>query len=334
MRHYPKNLKSKIKFFLDLSVKSKIKKVLSLLGIKYFLKFFISILYKFIYKNNFPFLKEILFDSLKLRSRIQIIETNKNERFLIFTNDEIISKEIFVSGEFDFKKFEKAINFLNTKKKISRLYDIGANIGIICIPAITRNYIKKALAVEPEKNNFDLLKINILLNNLKEKVDLYNFALSDKDDHLIEMELSFDNSGDHRIRENVNFNIHGEEKRKVVEVKTKKFDTLFKDINSKQDLIWMDTQGYEPTILSGAENLINSKAPIVTEFWPYALKRSGLWESMFSHIIKFDYFLDLSEKDIKPIEINNNSINELKNGWDNEKKSFHSLYTDLLLLKN
>ena len=228
MRYYPENFKLKIKFFLDLSMKSKVKKILSFFGIRFFLNFIFFNLYKFIYKNNYPFLKGILFDSLKFKTKTQIIETNKNERFLIFTNDNIISKEMFVSEEFDLKKLEKTLNVLNTKNKISKLYDIGANIGVICIPALTRNYVKKALAVEPEKNNFDLLKMNIALNNLEKKIDLFNFALSDKDDHFIEMELAPENSGDHRIRENVQFNIHGEEKRKTVSVKTKKFDTLFK----------------------------------------------------------------------------------------------------------
>jgi len=241
MKNYPENFKSKIKFFIKLDFKSKIKKILTFFGIKYFLNHFISMIYKFIFKNNFPFLKGIFFDSLRFRTKTQIVETNKNERFLIFTNDEIISKEMFISGEFDLEKFKKTINFLNTKKKITNLYDIGANIGVICIPALTRGYIKKAFAVEPEKNNFDLLKMNILLNNLEKKIDLYNFALSDKDDHLIEMELASENSGDHRIRENVHFNIHGEEKRKIVQVKTKKFDTLFGNIDSNKDLIWIDS---------------------------------------------------------------------------------------------
>ena len=68
-------------------------------------------------------------------------------------------------------------------------------------------------------------------------------------------------------------------KKKIIQVKTKKFDTLFKNINSEKDLIWMDTQGHEADILMGAENLIISKTPIVIEFWPYALKRNNMWEN-------------------------------------------------------
>ena len=65
---------------------------------------------------------------------------------------------MFVKEEFDLNKFEKALDFLNKKKKIENLYDIGANLGIICIPAVKRGLVKKAFAVEPEPKNFQLLK--------------------------------------------------------------------------------------------------------------------------------------------------------------------------------
>ena len=99
-------------------------------------------------------------------------------------------------------------------------------------------------------------------------------------------------------------------------------------------MVWIDTQGYEPVILSGSDNLIKSKTPIVVEFWPYALKRAGHWDKMLKIFSKFDYFLDLSSSNIKPVEINEKNLSILKNGWDNEKKGNFSLYTDLILLKN
>ena len=46
------------------------------------------------------------------------------------------------------------------------------------------------------------------------------------------MELASDNSGDHRIRLNKSdTNLYDEEKRKTEKVKTKKFDTLFQNLN-------------------------------------------------------------------------------------------------------
>ena len=41
------------------------------------------------------------------------------------------------------------------------IYDIGANIGVTCIPAVNRGLVKNAFAVEPETSNFELLKLNV-----------------------------------------------------------------------------------------------------------------------------------------------------------------------------
>ena len=67
----------------------------------------------------------------------------------------------------------------------------------------------KAYAVEPETENYKLLKTNIILNDLDNKIIPYNYALSNLDNEIIKMELSNNNFGDHRIRDKVKFNIHG-----------------------------------------------------------------------------------------------------------------------------
>jgi len=333
VKHYSKNLSEKFQIFLKLDTVSKLKKILKILGVKYIVY---NILYLFLsklVKSKIYFIKGIVFDSLKHINELIIIKTDFNEKFILFANDNIISKEMFINEKFDLEKFEKALKFINQKKKIKTIYDIGANIGVICIPAVKRGLVENAFAVEPEKKNFELLKLNISLNNLDSKIISYNYALSNKDDAIVKMELAPDNSGDHRIKNEVNFNIHGEEDREIVEVKTKKFDSLFKNIDSLNDLIWIDTQGFEPTILSGAKNLIESKATIVIEFWPYALKRSGLWEQMIEIIKKFDYFVDLSNQNLVSQKINEKTILALIDGWENEEKGQYSLHTDLILLK-
>ena len=49
---------------------------------------------------------------------------------------------------------------------------------------------------------------------------------------------------------------------------------------------------------------------------------------------KYDYFVNLNESQINKIEVSQKSLEELKNGWENEKKNSYSLFTDLLLIKN
>ena len=332
MKKYSEKLFDNSKKFFKLETKNKLKSLLKLLGFKYIIYNFIYFFLSKIIKSKNYFLKGVVFDTLKHTNELTIVKGNFNEKFILFTNDNVISKEMFINGKFDLTKLEKTLEFLK-EKKIKTIYDIGANIGTICIPAIKRGLIENAFAVEPEKKNFELLKLNISLNNLEDKIVSHNYALSNKDDEFVEMEIAPDNYGDHRIKNKVNFNIHGEEDRKTVKVKTKKFDTLFKNVNPLNNLVWMDTQGYEPVILSGANNLINSKTPLVLEFWPYALKRAGLWEKMLEDLKNFDYYVDLSEQKLSAIKINENAILELQNGWDNELKGSHSLYKDLILLK-
>ena len=59
-----------------------------------------------------------------------------------------------------------------------------------------------------------------------------------------------------------------------------------------------------------------------------------MWEKIDSIFEKYDYFIDLNQDNINKIDINKNTLNELKNGWENEKKNNYSLFTDILLIKN
>ena len=86
------------------------------------------------------------------------------------------------------------------------------------------------------------------------------------------------------------------------------------------------------SILSGANKLIISGAPIVIEFWPYGLKRNDLWKKMQEIIKKFKFFSDISEDAFRIKEINQENIKKLFSGWDEEEPSKHALFTDLLLL--
>ena len=326
---------SNLIYFLKLNIKNKLKFILILIGIKKIITKLIYYSLYFFLKTKIFFLRGIIFDFYKELSDVIIYSNKYGEKFALFSNDKVISKEIFVKEEFDLKKIKKTLNYLNNKSKIKNLYDIGANIGSICIPAVKRNLVDTAFAVEPVKKNFQLLKVNIILNNLEDKIKTFNYALNSNDDQSLDMELSNDNSGDHRVRlQTLESNLYEEKNRKVEKVESKKFDTLFQNLNSQEDLVWIDTQGFEPIILSGAQNLIISKTPIVVEFWPYGLKRNNLWEQMRIMLEKFDYFSDLSETEINLKTTSKKNLDNLFFGWETEKKNKHALFTDLLLIKN
>ena len=79
------------------------------------------------------------------------------------------------------------------------MIDIGANIGLTVIPIANHNKIIDIYAFEPEYNNYNFLRKNIMANGLDLRIRAYNIALFSEDCQL-DLELSEDNMGDHRVR--------------------------------------------------------------------------------------------------------------------------------------
>jgi hypothetical protein len=104
------------------------------------------------------------------------------ERYLVHSKDAVIGREVFLSGQFDFDKVESAIKLVahhTGRTDVEILLDIGANIGTVCVPAVARGLVKRAIAIEPDPTNCRLLRINALLNRVEAKVAIFESALGD-----------------------------------------------------------------------------------------------------------------------------------------------------------
>ena len=184
---------------INFSTLSKLKVILKFFGLKTTIYNIFYFFLKIFLKSKNTFINGIIFDIYSKKLKYIITENSYKEKFILITQDKVISKEIFVKGEFDIKKLEKTLEFLRPTHKIKKLYDIGANLGVTCIPAIKRKMILNAIAVEPVMQNYDVLKMNIILNKLEKKIMHYNCALSDRTDIDAKIEISKDNSGDNRV---------------------------------------------------------------------------------------------------------------------------------------
>lgn len=231
-----------------------------------------------------------------LAARTDIVLADKAEKYLVFTKDKTISKVVYSKGAFDFEKLEQAIKLLGPTFSLNTLIDVGANIGIICIPAVNRGYARRAVAIEPEPGNFRLLAMNVQLNGLQEKIVLHNLALGPENGKVLEMELSSDNSGDHRIRVSAADGLYDEGARQVIQIKSETFDSILGSLDRQTTLVWVDTQGYEGQILLGANNMIAERVPLVLEFWPYGMRRAGSYPALRSAALRYENFFDLSER--------------------------------------
>lgn len=166
--------------------------------------------------------------------------------------------------------------------------DIGANIGLILVP-IAKNKNVACYGFEPEPKNFELLNKNIVDNEVDENTKIFNVALYNKDCSL-EMEISMDNFGDHRIKrmkEDMPY-LYSENIRGTVPVKALMLDSIFQnEILMRPVVVKMDVQGAEVAVLKGGTNFIPKIDYIISEFWPYGLERLNSTPEEFIEIIKF-----------------------------------------------
>jgi FkbM family methyltransferase len=170
--------------------------------------------------------------------------------------------------------------------------DVGGYIGMSSTTFLLENIFTRSLAFEPSPVNFRLLQKNIVANELEASLLAFNTALSDQNG-VLNFELSENNYGDHRVRTATasDKGHFGEERRQVIAVPARRFDdflTEHPEIDPNEiRLIWMDIQGHEAKFLAGAREflLAHPQVPVMMEFWPYAIQRSGVSRQRFLDLV-------------------------------------------------
>lgn len=265
--------------------------------------------------------RRILFDSHSTDNKFLL--SVQNENYVVSTRDKVIGRDIYVNGQFDFEKLEKALKLLGNKFSAKVLIDIGANIGTICIPSIKRKIFSTAIAFEPDPTNFTLLNANILLNHINDSIDTFNYAITNKDKINLRLAKSDNNLGDHRIlmSKEVNENL--------INVYGYTLDSQIKYIDPKKTLIWIDTQGHEGYILDGAKKILSMKVPIVLEFFPQAMQNSQSFELLKNALQNSPYtkFYNLDDGVCESSLINKTNLDDLY-----KKIGLNGNFVDLLIL--
>ena len=165
--------------------------------------------------------------------------------------------------------------------------DLGANIGttgIYFTKKLAPNL--KLLAFEPDTENFKLLRINLILNDMgDDKVTAVNCGLGDKFDEMT-MYRDLANPG-HNSFTDPKDNIPTET------VKIMPLDAYFDENKiSARDVkyIWIDTEGFEPQVLFGAKKILTeNSAPLFMEFNPMVWSKSGNLKGMINLLKEVGY---------------------------------------------
>ena len=87
------------------------------------------------------------FDLLADRSDYGAI-TCGSESFIFQTSDRIIGRILWREGNRFLRRLERVLDALGPEFVLETLVEVGANIGIVCIPAVNRRLARRAIAIE------------------------------------------------------------------------------------------------------------------------------------------------------------------------------------------
>ena len=177
--------------------------------------------------------------------------------FLIQNKTDYIQRYLR-SGEF----FEASELELVRKHFKGGVYvDVGANIGNHALYFGKLENCTKIIAFEPNPHALRILKINILLNNLDQKIELHELALGAKS--MVEtITFSAGNLGRTLIVQGSQTSAGPDR----AQVQVKKGDDILK--GAEVDFIKIDVEGFEMQVLKGLEKTIKRCRPtLFVEVW-------------------------------------------------------------------
>ncbi len=187
--------------------------------------------------------------------------------------------------------------FRKTVKEGDVVVDIGAHVGYYTLLAAKLVGGRgKVFDFEPGPDNYALLTANIKVNGYDNVVAVRK-AVSDKSG-ITKLFLSTTSSGEHTIcplESNSNY----------IMVETTALDEFFRDKTAPIDVIKIDAEGAEMTILLGMDRIIreNENLKMFIEFFPSHLVASGFSPKQFlDKLIEHDFKFHTIGKSVKYVD--------------------------------
>jgi FkbM family methyltransferase len=152
----------------------------------------------------------------------------------------------------------------------ARCSSTSAHVGTTAITAVRRFGFQSAVAFEPEEANFRLLRANLSINGLEDRVRTFNIAVSNRVGSA-QLKLRPSIGSKHRLISDA----EAEGQRTVV-VPLTTLDRAVAEGGVKANrasLLWLDVEGHELETLQGAQRLRAHSVPIVMEFIPRTFER-------------------------------------------------------------
>jgi len=186
---------------------------------------------------------------------------------IVDVRDPAISKPILVLGEYE-PGFARVL--LTLARRSSVFVDIGANIGFFTLLAAKAMPEGSVWSIEPDPGNVRILRANIALNGFQDRVRVSHAAASDLDGEVFFSTLGYSaNTGARFTAKDPDTllarSLPGSDA--PTKVPALKIDTLLRD--QKPDLVKIDVEGHEPSVLAGMQRILEESRPVIlSEFAP------------------------------------------------------------------
>jgi FkbM family methyltransferase len=218
--------------------------------------------------------------------------------FCLSAEDRGVSRKLFVRQRTAAQEaLERSLEILGREGREpspgSAFVDVGAHIGTATLAAMADGRFARGVAVEPEPGNFRLLRVNLLLNDLAERVTALRAAASDADGEL-SLRTNPELHGGHKVTA---ASPDPDRVSPVIAVEAVSLESACRRAAlapADVGLVKVDGQGHEPEILRGGGRLWEAGVPVLVEYWPGQLEKTGRLEEFEAFLAeRFERIYDL-----------------------------------------
>lgn len=191
-----------------------------------------------------------------------VITQSSNGLFAVDPEDLEVGEKLRKGG-FGLDEIERIKSLISDD---SRVLIVGSHIGSLVIP-ISR-HCKEVVAIEANPKTYELLSLNLRLNNI-ENVVSHNIAASEKTE-IITFFLNTVNSGGSKRAPKQSHFMYEYDSPERVEIQAHALDTHLS--NHAFDLVLMDIEGSEFFALKGMPKILQECNSLIVEFLPHHLR--------------------------------------------------------------
>jgi len=205
--------------------------------------------------------------SKRLRKRLgenikAIITNSENGIFAVDPEDLEVGQKLR-SGGFGLEEISRLKNHIDLD---SNVLIVGTHIGSLAIPL--SKHCKEITGIEANPKTFELLEINLQLNNV-ENITPHNIFANDSSEK-VEFLMSKVNSGGSKRKPKINHFFYDYDDPEVIELDSHQLDTYLSEHHF--DLVLLDIEGSEYFAMMGMKKILSNCKTLVVEFLPHHLK--------------------------------------------------------------